>query len=294
MPQLFQLPQVVALSTAGVRLPGAKLYFTQSGTSTAQNTYTDIALSVAHSNPVVADASGEFDPIYLDPSLPNYRVKLTTSADVQVFQIDDVPSNNNEGVSFRITGDAPELILEEEDASVNNGKWSVRANSETLVIAGLNDAETVRTALLSIARDGEITVTTIGATNLTATSINGGPLSSGTWTPTVTNGTNLTGTPTVSEGQYIRVGDVVTASVLFIVESSGANASTACRVSLPVASDIAAGRQAIGAAVVRGSTDNNVAGSVLGNSVNDDLDLVFPSTTAELKSVFLTFTYLVN
>lgn len=71
--------------------PGAKLYFYASGTSTPQNTYQDIDLTTAHSHPVVADAEGYFDTIYLDPALGNYRYTLTDADDVVLEgPIDDI------------------------------------------------------------------------------------------------------------------------------------------------------------------------------------------------------------
>ncbi|KKL45439.1 hypothetical protein LCGC14_2355670, partial [marine sediment metagenome] len=50
------------------------------GTLTRQNTFTDSALTVASSNPVVADGNGLLDPIYLDATL-NYKVDVTDSLD---------------------------------------------------------------------------------------------------------------------------------------------------------------------------------------------------------------------
>jgi hypothetical protein len=205
MPQLFQLPQVVALSTAGVRLPGAKLYFYQSGTSTPQNTYTDIDLSVAHENPVVADSEGAFAPIYLDPSLPHYRVKLTTADDVQIWQIDDVPSNQNTAQTFRLISTAPELILEETDASSNNQVWSLRAAAEQLTLAVLNDAEAVRSSIVEVDRTG----TTVDTVNFKSTTLqhNGvslATIATGSYTGTITGGD--AGTCTV---RYKIVGNIV-------------------------------------------------------------------------------------
>lgn len=88
MSSLFNLPFV----TSGA---GYKLYFYQTGTSTPQNTYQDAELTTPHANPVVADASGNFDPIFLDPSLPDYRVTLTNSADViqAGYPVDDVAAS---------------------------------------------------------------------------------------------------------------------------------------------------------------------------------------------------------
>lgn len=81
--------------------PGSKLYFYLTETSTPASTYQDIDLSTAHSNPVVADADGYFDPIYLDASLGDYRYTLTDADDVIIEgPIDDVPSSSIIGGSF--------------------------------------------------------------------------------------------------------------------------------------------------------------------------------------------------
>lgn len=153
MPQLFTLPQQIPLRTGAV-LPGAKLHFSQTGTSTPQNTYQDIDLTTAHANPVIADANGVFPPIYLDASLPDYRVRLTDASDVQLFQIDDVPSGQDSGRTYRLASESPELIFEETDASANNKKWAIRVNAEALTIDLLNDAESVRTTIATFARSG--------------------------------------------------------------------------------------------------------------------------------------------
>jgi hypothetical protein len=73
-------------------VPAGKLYFYLTGTSTPANVYTTPALDVAHSNPVEADSEGVFPPIYLNPSVWQYRVKLTDSSGVQIYQVDTVPS----------------------------------------------------------------------------------------------------------------------------------------------------------------------------------------------------------
>jgi microcystin-dependent protein len=59
-------------------MSGAKLFFYEVGTSTKKTTYSDKALTTPHTNPVVADSSGRWDPIYLDGS---YKVILTASTD---------------------------------------------------------------------------------------------------------------------------------------------------------------------------------------------------------------------
>lgn len=178
MPSLFTLPRQVPLSSAAALLAGCKLTFSATGSSTLQNTYSDINLTVANANPVVADASGVFSKIYLDPTLPNYRVKLTTSANVLIYQEDDIPSNQNTTQSFRLKATAPALTFEETDASSDNKIWRLKVNGEQLLLTILNDAEAVETTVFTFDRTGT-TVDTLNFAgqyltvqgNLTATQI---------------------------------------------------------------------------------------------------------------------------
>lgn len=129
-------------------IAGSKLTFTQTGTTTAQNTYTDEALTVPSSNPVVADASGVFAAIYLDPTLPSYRVKWTTSANVLIKQWDGVPSNQNIQQSIRLVSTNPNLFLYDTDGTVNARKYRIRAAGNAFEVQSSDDAESVFTTIL--------------------------------------------------------------------------------------------------------------------------------------------------
>lgn len=85
------LNSLVAAQVALGRVPyaGAKAYFYLTGTTTVTNTYSDSALSVANSNPVVADSAGVFVPIYLDPNV-TYRLALEQSDGTLIYTIDPV------------------------------------------------------------------------------------------------------------------------------------------------------------------------------------------------------------
>lgn len=69
-------------------MPGAKLAFYQSGTSTPKAIYSDAALTVPHLNPVEADAAGRFPDIYLDTGL--YKATLLDAADAPQWTSDPV------------------------------------------------------------------------------------------------------------------------------------------------------------------------------------------------------------
>ena len=189
MPSLFYLPKVESL-------PGAKLYFYQSGTSTPQNVYTDDGLTVAHSSPVTADANGVFAPIYLDPTLPDYRVRLETSTSVLVYQVDDVPSNQNVQQSMRLESTNPFLFLYDTDGTSGSRKYRVRASGAAFEVQSSNEAESVFTTILRY----ESGVLYSNATEVAVTS-------SGTFTGTLSTGFAVAPTGTVN---YRKINNVVT------------------------------------------------------------------------------------
>ena len=69
-------PFIPAFSSNGAPVPGARLNFYYTGTDTRAPIYSDAGLTVEHENPVVADASGKFPPIYLNDAV-TYRVVQT-------------------------------------------------------------------------------------------------------------------------------------------------------------------------------------------------------------------------
>jgi hypothetical protein len=68
---------------------GGKVYFYNEGTTTPQTVYTDAALSnAAGLSERTANASGRFRALFLSPG--SYRVKVTTSADVTIEDVDGI------------------------------------------------------------------------------------------------------------------------------------------------------------------------------------------------------------
>jgi hypothetical protein len=114
---LFTLPKQVVVQSDGTPYASAKAYFYQAGTTTDQSVYTTSALSVAHAQPVQADASGVFPAIYFNPGASaDYRVQIKTSAGVLIYDEDNIPRDEAEvqgtftatltGVSGTVTGTA--------------------------------------------------------------------------------------------------------------------------------------------------------------------------------------------
>src|SRR5690606_16093354 len=68
---------------------GAKAYFFDAQTTTPQIVYKEADLSIPHDHPVVANADGEFPPIFLIEQT-THRVRITTADDVTIWDVDGV------------------------------------------------------------------------------------------------------------------------------------------------------------------------------------------------------------
>lgn len=84
---LLTEPVLRAIGADGLAMSGALLQFYVTGTTTPTNVFTTSALSVARTNPVVADSGGLFPVIFLDPNV-TYRVQLKTSGGSLILDID--------------------------------------------------------------------------------------------------------------------------------------------------------------------------------------------------------------
>lgn len=87
MSKIFQLPRQVVLSNQGELIPGGKAYFYEANTAIPISVYSDSDLTVAHTNPVIADGNGRFPTIYID-NQQQYKVKLTDANDVELYSQD--------------------------------------------------------------------------------------------------------------------------------------------------------------------------------------------------------------
>lgn len=118
---LFHSPRYRAFDSDGNILPGAKLIFYESGTTTPADTYADVDLTTPNANPVVADSAGEFTPIYLNDSVL-YRAILTDADDVEQWDVDPLtpPRDYPAGTIVWFYGDATA-----RDAAYPTAQWQV-------------------------------------------------------------------------------------------------------------------------------------------------------------------------
>lgn len=75
----------------GKPLVSARAYFYEGGTTTPITVYRDSGLGSAHPNPLVSDGSGFFPAVFLDEADSFYRVRVTSSSGVLLYDDDGIP-----------------------------------------------------------------------------------------------------------------------------------------------------------------------------------------------------------
>ena len=75
----YFVPYAYAYDPTGGPVPGAQLFFYVGDSSTLATTYADVGLTTPNTNPVIADDTGTFPSIFLDPAV-TYKVILEYGA----------------------------------------------------------------------------------------------------------------------------------------------------------------------------------------------------------------------
>lgn len=102
----FVLPLQQIVDPTGVPYVGAQAFFYATGTSTFQNTYADVLLTVPNPNPVLTNSAGLFPNIFMVPA-PAYRVRVEDPTGAVIYDCDPVSSLPTTGYGNYIPGMVP-------------------------------------------------------------------------------------------------------------------------------------------------------------------------------------------
>jgi hypothetical protein len=206
------------------------------------------------------------------------------------------------GRSANSTGDPADI------AAANDGEVLRRSGTAlgfgTVATAGIAD-DAVTNAKLANMADSTIKGRTSGAgtgdpVDLTAAQVativatavaSALNLTASTYTPTLTNVTNLDSS-TVLNGYYVRVGNIVVAAGAALVDATTNGLATELGISLPVASNFSSafGFDVAGAA---GSNTINQSGAIIGDATNDRARLQYIAQSAAAQVMWWVFMYAV-
>lgn len=115
-------------------------------------------------------------------------------------------------------------------------------------------------------------------------------LAATTYTPTLTNIANITGS-TAYLSQYMRLGNTVTVSGVVDIDPTLAVTSTQLGISLPIASSITSRIQIAGTANCPSIANQSAA--ILGDATNDRAQMEWISGDITSQPMYFTFTYIV-
>jgi hypothetical protein len=128
---------------SGQVLTGGKLYTYLAGTTTPAATYTTNVGNVANSNPIILDAAGRVPSsgeIWLTAGI-NYKFSLKTSADVQLWSVDNLNGLPSSGTQSYQTATQGQTVFTGLTYTIGNNSLKVFVNGNKQVIT-LNYTET--------------------------------------------------------------------------------------------------------------------------------------------------------
>ena len=129
---LFINPRTQFLDGNGDPYAGGKLYAYIAGTTTAQDTYSDSALTTANTNPIILDADGRLGAVYL--SATGYKFQLDDANDVTIFTADNV--SDPSAVFLNVLG----VQLATGSTDVTSG-YTITATDLTVTVASTGGAD---------------------------------------------------------------------------------------------------------------------------------------------------------
>lgn len=125
---IFNAPILQLQDANGDAYSGAKAFFYLLDTTTESAPYQNADLSTPHANPVVADATGAFAPIYLDPAI-EYKVVLKDSSDTILETIESVNPPSPVNLAAYAVGAEP------SDPPTGMVIWSTNGNAGSACLA---------------------------------------------------------------------------------------------------------------------------------------------------------------
>lgn len=117
----------------------------------------------------------------------------------------------------------------------------------------------------------------------------GSTITSGTYTPTASSATNLDSTPTMTQAQYMRVGDTVTISGRFTANPTTTATPTDFEITLPIASDLGSAEDAAGVAF--SGAIAGMGAEVIGVAANNTAQIQWVASDVNSQTWSYTFTY---
>jgi hypothetical protein len=262
---------LAATTFSGIGASLTALNASNVSTGTLANARTTATSANTASAIVARDVSGGFSAGAL---------ALSTTGSLGTLTVSDTGGN---GVNLKLTG----------NGGVTPSK-TIRAFGGNLEI--VNDA--YGAAVVTVSDAGAVTATSFSGA-LNASDLSSGTvanarlpktLDAGTYTPTLTNTTNIAAS-TARKCQWMRVGNTVTVSGTATVQVTSGFAASLLGISLPVASNLATVYDLAGTSTSYSGATGIDSPSLIGDTVNDRASMKWVSQVATSFDYTFTFSY---
>lgn len=290
------------LSFSGTTLNAANIYYNNGSLSGNRTLNGSSAYSLSFNNLTSFSVAGGTSIVLGDNSanidlLGNLVFDTVQAADANLSVINAATmvflpvTTANRNITLPSNGPNAGDVLQLFDENTSNHPWVFSTTVKDLqgnVITNL-----VNGSWYSLIGDGTVwRCTNIQNANVAAT-----PYSSGTYSPTLTGVTNVTGTPSLGNVFYHRIGSVVTVTGEISPNVTTGSLNGTVRITLPVASTISSQTDAAGV-INLGTTGAStiVAGQgvAYGDTAHSAVDLEFLSPTSGSIDLYFTFTYIID
>lgn len=234
----------------------------------------------------------------------NWLVVTRTAAvvDTLTFTYGGTGPATFEGLGVVQSSTTPFFEWNETDGSANNKRWLTDAAGEQMRFRIVNDNGTGSLNWLTVDRTANVIdlvdiITPLfqvqGIHNGTAPTGTNHYIASGTYTPTLTNTTNIDAS-TASVCQWSRVGRVVTVAGTCAVDCTTVGVAAVMGLSLPIASNLASSIELGGAGCHGAGAPDYAAVRFIGDSTNDRALVDWVASTLNNSTMGFIFSYLVN
>jgi hypothetical protein len=181
---------------------------------------------------------------------------------------------------------SPRIQWHETDATLPAGRWRFLANADNLTLqrnTAVDGSFSTSVGELQFLAAGGVSVQSIsgdgsGLTGVVADNAvlaNGFHVESGTYTPTLTNGTNVAASTSTAAATWIRIGDIVFVSMRISLDPTSAAVTTTLGISLPVASNLGSITNLSGVATRSADTIVDLSSSIFADIANDRASMSF-------------------
>lgn len=263
--------------------------------STALGTSNQLRITTAGNTSLTAPSSGDTLSV---PQIAGANAVITSSSlsgGVAQWSLSNTSNTASSTATLQITtagtsaGD-PFVKL----SVVGTTTWSAgidNSDSDTFKIDS-SAALTTATNRLNVTTDGRVYGNALHDNAGAVTGTTNQYIASGTWSPTISAGVNL-GASTVNAGQWVRVGNVVTASFNLTQAMTANNTISGFEFSLPIASNFTGIGDCSGV-VGRRDAAGSASGTIVGSIANDTGVASWFFTTLGSNITTLTFTYVIR